>query len=460
MLSNTARQVRYTSRGRHRAKETVIGDYGRRSNSGFRPSLPPALHYPAYRAYWLGTLTSVSGFQIARFAQFWLMYQITGSALALGSVGLAQAVPGIVLNLVGGVFADKLNLRRLIMFNQVVTASLIFLLATLDLFDMVTKWYVLAVAFLAAAVNAFDEPARQAVYPLLIERRAMTSAVALNSAIWQSNRIVAPAVAGLIIALAGTPAAFYSAGVGFLTMSVVIYLIQVPRVTRDSRGSPAQDLMEGLNFIRRNSVFSFLIGMTFFNSFFGLAYIMLMPVFAVDILKIGAGGQGVLMSVGGAGALLATGWLSTRDTTRAKGWLIIGGSVAFGLCLAAFAITSEHVGSFTLAIVLMFAIGLFNSAYNISVQSSLQMMVPAGIRGRVMGFYTMTYSINPLGALQASALAKLVSVPIAIAIGGLIVAGFALGPALVNSKVRNLGTTLRQMEQTASAGASRQEAAT
>ena len=388
------------------------------------------------------------------------MFELTGSPLALGAVGLAQAVPGIVLNLIGGVFADKLDLRRLIMVNQVITACLIFLLGTLVLLGRIEVWHVLAIAFLSAGVNAFDEPARQAIYPLLIERRAMTSAVAMNAAIWQTNRIVAPAVAGLIIAWAGTPVAFYSGGVGFLTMVVVIYFIHVPRITRESHGSPVQDMVEGLNFIRGNSVFSFLIGMTFFNSFFGLAYIMLMPVFAVDILKIGADGQGVLMSVGGAGALLATMWLSSRDTTGAKGWLIIGGAVTFGLFLAAFSLTSQFVANYALAIVLMFGLGLFNSVYNISVQSSLQMMVPAEIRGRVMGFYTMTYSINPLGALQASALAKLLSVPIAIAIGGLIVVGFALGPAMVNSKVRNLGTTLRQMEQAVTVGEARQGAAT
>ena len=152
------------------------------------------------------------------------------------------------------------------------------------------------------------------------------------------------------------------------------------------------------------------------------------------------------MSVGGAGALMATMWLSSRSSTRYKGFLIIGGAVLFGIFLIAFALTSQWIGSYFLALVLMFGVGLFNSAYNISVQSSLQMMVPDAIRGRVMGFYSMTYSISPLGALQAGVLANLIGTPIAIAIGGLAVVGFAVGPATVNSKLRNLGTTLREME--------------
>ncbi len=115
----------------------------------------------------MGTLASVSGFQVVRFGQFWLMYQLTGSLLALGYVGF------------GGVFADKVDLRRLVLTTQVLVAGLIFLLATLTLLDLVQVWHVLVIAFLAGAVNAFDEPARQALYPHLIDRKVMMSAVAL-----------------------------------------------------------------------------------------------------------------------------------------------------------------------------------------------------------------------------------------------------------------------------------------
>lgn len=424
--------------------------------SWLRPNLPPALRSPAYRAYLMGTLASVSGFQMLRFGQFWLMFELTGSPLALGYVGVAQAVPGVVLNLFGGVFADKVDQRRLIMATQSLNACLILFLAVLTQLDLVRVWNLVAMAFLVGAVNAFDEPARHAFYPRLIDRQAMTSAVALNSAVWQSNRIVAPAVAGLIIAWFGTAVSFYLAGLGSLTMVAVIYGLRIARTVRRVRHSPAQDMLEGLSFIKKNSLFSFLIGMTFFNSFFGLAYITLMPVFAVDILEVGADGQGLLMSIGGVGALLATVWFSSRGSTQHKGLLIIGGAVTFGISLIAFALTSEYVGSYTLALVLMFAMGLFNSAYNISVQSSLQMMVPDSMRGRVMGFYTMTYSISPLGAMQAGALATVVTTPIAIAIGGVAVVAFAIGPGMINSKVRNLGASLRLLESSATNGAPNQ----
>ena len=145
--------------------------------------IPPALRYPAYRAYWLGTLASVCGFQMLMFGQGWLVFKLTSSPLQLGFVGMASATSAIALNLFGGVVADKINRRRLIMATQSVTASLIFLLATLTLLDVVALWHIFVLALLTGAVNAFDQPARQALYPSLIDRKVMMSAVALNSSI-------------------------------------------------------------------------------------------------------------------------------------------------------------------------------------------------------------------------------------------------------------------------------------
>ena len=191
--------------------------------------------------------------------------------------------------------------------------------------------------------------------------------------------------------------------------------------------------------------------MTFFNSFFGMAYITMMPAFAVDILKVGARGQGLLMTVGGVGALGVTMLLSSAGNFHRKGLLIIGGGVAFGLSIVAFALTSRFVGSYPLALALMFVMGTSSSTYMISIMSSLQLLVPDRMRGRVMGFYGMTWSIMPLGGMQAGAVATFVGVPVAIAIGGALVAAFSLGPALINRQLRNLGSILMQSEREAEA---------
>ena len=407
--------------------------------------MPPALRYPQYRAYWLGTLASVGGFQMLMFGQGWLTFELTGSPLYLGYIGLANASSAIALNLFGGVFADKLDKRRLIFVTQLITAGLIFLLAFLTLFGVVEVWHIIALAFVAGAVNAFDQPARQALYPHLIDRRVMVSAVALNSAIWQGTRIVAPAVAGLVISLTDTEVAFFLSGAGFVVMALVILFLRIPRIEPSSGGNPMQDMWEGLRFIGGSAVFSFLIGMTFFNSFFGMAYIPMMPAFS-EILGVDADGQGALMSVGGVGALAVTMAIGSMSGSSHRGLMIVGGGAGFGISVAAFALTSEYVGSFALAMGLMFVMGTSSSLYMIAIMSSLQLLVPDNMRGRVMGFYGMTWSIMPLGAFQAGAIAEFVGVPVAVAIGGALVLLFALGPALINRQVRNLGVILQERE--------------
>ncbi len=407
-------------------------------------SVPPALRYPQYRAYWLGTLASVSGFQMIMFAQGWLTYELTGSPLHLGYVGLASAASAIALNLVGGVFADKLDKRRLIFITQIATAVIIFLLGALAITGAVRVWHIIALAFVAGGVNAFDQPARQALYPHLIDRKALVSAVALNSSIWQGTRIIAPAVAGFVIYWIGTSAAIFLAGSGFVVMAVVIMLLRIPKIQSSSSGNAMRDMRDGLEFIRGNTIFVFLISMTFFNSFFGMAYIMMMPAISVDVLKVGSEGQGILMSASGVGALSVSLWLSSMGGFSRKWLLIVGGGVAFGLSIVAFALTAQFVGSFPLSIVLIVIMGISSSAYMISIMSSLQLLVPDRMRGRVMGFYGMTWSIMPLGGLQAGVIATFVGVPVSIAIGGAMVAAFALGPALINRQIRNIGTDMLQ----------------
>ena len=403
--------------------------------------MPPAFRYPPFRAYWTGLLCAVTGFQMFRVAQSWLVYELTGSPLYLGYALAANAIPGIFFNLVGGVFADRLDKRVLILCTQGGTGLLILALALLTVTGVVEVWHILVIAFLTGAVEAFDNPARQALYPHLIDRSAMTSAVALNSSIWQGTRIVAPAIAGVLIDLVNTGTALFISAIGFFVMTGVMVFLRVPYIAQGAPANPARALWEGMTFIGRNGVFAFLIGMTFFNSFFGMAYVLIMPVFAVDILEVGARGQGFLLGVGGVGSLLTTIWLGGRGGFQRRGLAIVGGAIAFGLSVVAFGVTSHFLGWYALALALMVVAGCSNSIYMISIQSSLQMLVPDNVRGRVMGFYSMTWSIMPLGGLQAGALASVswIGAPFAVAVGGAAVVVFALATGTFNGRIRELG---------------------
>tara|TARA_B100000029_G_scaffold482817_1_gene533413 strand:- start:628 stop:1890 length:1263 start_codon:yes stop_codon:yes gene_type:complete len=407
--------------------------------------------FPSYRVFWFGTLASVCGFQVLNFAQFWVVHRLTGDPLFLGWVGLANAVPAIVLNLFGGVLADRMERRKLIAITQTVTGLIILILAAVTFTGVVQAWHVILLAFFAGAVNAFDQPARMALYPILIDRTVMMNAVSLNSAVWTGTRIIAPAVAGLIITVAGEGFSFLLSAMGFFTLAVVVMRLKIPDSVKPERRErkSRSDLSEGIKFILGNSIFTFLIAITFFNSFFGMSVIPMMPVFAVDILKVGADGQGVMMGVGGVGAFAMTLILGRIPNLRHRGMMIVLGSAVFGLALASLAVTSKELGNYPLAVLLMFVMGAFSSVYMISIMSSLQLMVPDHMRGRVMGFYGMTWSIMPLGAMYTGALAKVFAdagegVPIAVAIGGILLSVFAIGPVLMSKKIRNLDAIIEQ----------------
>ncbi|HXG36501.1 MAG TPA: MFS transporter, partial [Dehalococcoidia bacterium] len=350
--------------------------------------------------------------------------------------------PAIVLNLVGGVLADKLEQRRLIMLTQSIVAAAVFMLATLTALDRVEMWHVLMVAFTTSAISPLEQPARHSVFPHLLERRDLPQAVALNSVIWQGTRIIAPAIGGLIIAASGPATAFYLCFAGFAIMALTMVGLKVPPMPR-SQGRVIDDMKEGINFILHNSVFAFLISMTFFNSFFGMSYLQLLPVFAVDILDVGSAGLGIMMSMGGVGSFLGIFVASALWKNMQRGSLIIMGAALFGGSLAAFAFSEWFAAS----LAILFIIGVFNAIYMISIQTSLQTMVPDELRGRVMGIYGMTWNIQPLGVMQAGLIASVFSAPLAVAVGGLAVAGFALGIASTNVRIRQLGVPAAEPAQ-------------
>ena len=410
-------------------------------SKGPRQHLPPALRHPPYRRYWTGAVASVVGYNLVYFAQLWLVHELTGSALRLGMVGAANAAPVFLLTLVGGVFADRVDRRTLIVGAQVVLAVLAAVMAVLVGTGTAEFWHILVIAVVAGCVTAFDIPARQAFFPGLVERESMTSAVALNSAVWQGARIAAPAVAGFVIAIAGTSSVFVIAAVGFAIMATLILSIRRPKLADDEiKGGPAEGLAEGLNYVRRRPEFRFIIGMVMFTSFFGGGYLILMPVFAVDILGVGPAGQGVLLAATGVGSLSATLWLSVRKRSLATRVPLVGGAALSGLSIAAFALSAQFVGSYSLSIGLMFAAGLFTSVYFISAMAALQSLVPERLRGRVMALYGISWSVMLLGGVQAGVIANFIGAPAAVAIGGLLITAFALGPALANRSVRLLVT--------------------
>ena len=399
-----------------------------------------ALHSPLYRRYWLGSLASIGATQLLVLGKGWLVFDLSGSPLQLGLLGAAGAVPQILVTLFGGVVADGLDKRRVLMVTSLVIASLLMLLAALDFTRVVRVWHVITIAALIGLTSGFDWPARQAFFPSLIARKQMMSAVALNSVLWQGTRMIIPAIGGIVIAAFGTAVVFFAASLGFLTMFLVLATLPVEhRAT--TRGSSLQRFVEGFRYIASTRLFAVLIPLTFISTFFGVSYIQLMPAFA-DILGVGERGFGFLVSASGVGSVTGTALVVGFQHSRRLGWILLGSSTCSALALLAFsAATGLAEGlsnAYVYAISCVTLVGLFNSMYLISSMTVLQMRVPDELRGRVMGIHGITFSLIPLGALFGGSVASAFTPPIAVLIGASIILLSVLSVTVTQGGIRSL----------------------
>ena len=401
-----------------------------------------ALKHRNFRVYWLGFVTSVSGMQMFLVIQAWLVFDLTGSALQLGLLALARALPAVALGLAGGVFADKVDKRRLLMATTSGIAVIYLVLATLTLTGVVQVLHILAAVFLVGGLQAFDQPSRQAIFPNLIDRRDMMSAVALNSTVHPGTRILAPLIAGLMIDYIGVPRvgaaiAIYIVAGAYAIFSYMLFRVQLPPMERATGNSGLQDLKDGIRFILLRPVFRLLIITSFVNAFFGMAHVTLMPVFAQNLLGEASGSAiSLLFSAMGIGGLMGALIGGSLGTMQRKGWLIIGGTSSYGGLLIAFAFAPWY----GLALLLEWLASLCLQIFTVTAQSTLHTLVPDEYRGRVMGIWGMTHSVmQPVGGLGMGGAASAIAASVVVAVGGGVVVLFGLLGAGLNSRVRNIG---------------------
>ena len=392
-----------------------------------------ALSHPGYRRFWFGSLASVGGYQLLVLGQGWLVFELTGRPLDLGLLGAATAVPAILMSLFGGVLADRVDKRALIVTTSLVTASLLFLLAMLDIRGAVRVWQVYAIAAAIGLVSGIEWPARQAVFPLLIERGQMASAVALNSVLWQVTRIAAPAIGGPVMALFGTAVIFFGGAAGFGAMALVMLTLDIRKVPRRSAATLHQ-FRQGVAFIATTRLFAVLIPLTYANMFFGLSYMQLMPAFA-DALGVGESGFGYLLSAIGAGSVVGTACAALMQNVRRLGWAMLGCMLMFAFMVVSFTASPFYA----LSLLLMFLAGVFNTVFLVTSMTALQLRVPDELRGRVMGIHGITFSLIPLGGLFAGAIAGGTGIRVAVAIGAAILVVIVLAVAATQSEIRRLG---------------------
>jgi MFS family permease len=393
-----------------------------------------ALSNAKYRRYWLGSLASVGAIQIVTMAQGWLIVdKLGGSTTDIGLLGGATAIPTILVSLFGGVLADRVDRRMLIMAVSIASTALLLLLAILDATDVIKIWHVVAIASAQGLVMGFDGPVRSSYFPLLIERKHMSSAVVLGTVMWQFSRLVTPIIGGILITVGGTESVFFVGVLGWASMLVVMISLRVSSPPVVKSRNVLGDIVEGVRFILSRRDFVLLIGLTYTTHFFGMQYIQLMPFFAKRFERE-ADGFGIMLSALGLGALAGTFTVGRIRANPRVGYFMLGGTITFTAAIVSFAFAP----SFYVALIFLFIGGLANTIYFVIAMTALQLRVPEGMRGRVMGIYTITFSFIPLGGVMGGYVASVYDERIAVAIGAAILASVFLIVGITQPIVRNL----------------------
>lgn len=382
-----------------------------------------ALSSRPYRRFWLGSIASVGSTQLYFISKAWLVFELSGSALDLGLLGASTAIPTILATLIGGLAADRINRRSVLILTTGAAAVLLFILALLDVTEVVKVWHVLLISGLLGFVQGFDFPSRSSIFPALIQQKQMMSAVALNSILWQGSRMILPAIGGLLISLTDTSLIFFLCGLGFICMMIVLYSLEVAQ-TVQAKDAPWHEFNEGIKFVIHHRLFLTLILLSWISMFFGTSYVQIMPLFA-DLLQSGERGYGLLISATGVGSVMGNLFISRFQQSRSLGVMMLSCAVLAPCALIGFSMVTgmlaSSAGVFWFTCFFAILAAAFSSVFLVSSMTVLQLKVPDTFRGRVMGIHSIAFSMISLGGLSAGALAAQFSAPAAVIIGALVV---------------------------------------
>ena len=352
-------------------------------------------------------------------AMSWLVYRLTSSALLLGVVAFSSQIPAFILSPLGGVAADRFNRRRLLIITQGLSVAQALAMAALTLTGLIHVWHIIILGIALGCINSFDIPARQSFLVEMVERKEnLGNAIALNSLMFNASRLIGPSIAGLVIAYSQEGICFLLNGISLFAVLCSLFLMRIkPQSPRPRRITISEELKEGFKYTFGFEPIRLILLLLSVISIMGMSYVVLMPVFARDLLKGGPETLGFLMASGGVGAAAATIYLASRKSIVGLGRLIPVSAAVFAIGIMLFSLSRTLWISMAVLSVSGFGMMVNMAACN----TILQTVSDDDKRGRVMSFYTMSFmGMAPIGSLVAGALAGRIGVTGTLMIGGVI----------------------------------------
>jgi MFS family permease len=400
------------------------------SAGGRRPPTFRALRHRNFRLMWGGLIVSAIGTWMQIVAQSLLVLQITGgSALALGTVALAQAASFFLFALLGGGIADRLDKRRLLLVTQSLQLAIALILGILTATGAIEVWMIVLASFLTGTVLSFDQPTRSALIPMLVPPEDLMGAIALQSAVFNGGATVGPALAGITIGIVGLAGNYFINAASFLGVLFALASLRIPpeAEARARRREPLRAaIAAALGTVRRDAVLPAVLVAYGALLFCGPSPSLILPVYAVAVLQLDPGHLGLLFSATGLGTILGSLILASLGEVRRKGLLLLLGLALWSLTLIGFALSQL----FWLSLVMLALYGAAQSAVGTTSVTLLQTRVPPEMRGRVMSLVTLLImGVRPLGDFPAGALISLIGAPVTAILGAGLVGAVALGLA-------------------------------
>ncbi|MFI5977978.1 MFS transporter [Streptomyces sp. NPDC051452] len=399
-----------------------------------KSSMFSSLRIRNYRLFFLGQVVSNTGTWMQRIAQDWLVLALTGSSAAVGITTALQFLPMLLFGLYGGVLVDRLPKRPTLLVTQASMALTGLALAFLTLSGHVQVWHVYLAAFAVGLATVIDNPARQSFVSEMVGPEQLQNAVSLNSANFQSARLVGPAVAGLMITGVGTGWAFLANGLSFAAPIAGLLLMrarELRAVRRAPRGKG--QLREGLNYVAKRPELIWPIVLVGFIGTFGFNFPVWLSAYADDVWHAGAGGYSLLNTLMAVGSLVGALLAARRGTARLR--ILIAAALAFGLLETAAAVAP----SYWLFALLMVPIGIFGLTVNVTANTAVQMATDPAMRGRVMALFMMVFmGGTPLGAPVVGWITDTYGPRIGFAMGGVVSAVAAATIGLVLARIGDL----------------------
>lgn len=382
------------------------------------PTSFAALGHRNYRLFLSGQLISLAGNWMQTIAQGWLVYEISGSEMALGLVGFASAIPVLLLSPYAGVIADRINKRYLLLTTQASAMALAAVLAVLVFTDIVQVWHIIALAAGMGVVNAFDGPTRQAFVVELVGRDDLPNAIALNSMTFNTGRIIGPAMGGIVLATVGAGWCFLINSVSYLAVLYGLFAMRMPRHTPkvDTR-SPWAQLVSGLEYVRHHQNLRALLLMALVFSVFGISYSTVLPAFIDKALGLDAAAFGTINAMSGIGAVSAAFLIAQFGNRGFRGPWLKWAIMIFPVILICFSLARSYPLSLLLAVLL--GVG-FMMTFTL-LNTLLQTQVADEMRGRVLSLYTLTFfGFSPFGNLAIGSVSEWIGITQTLVISAII----------------------------------------